>query len=62
MQLNVRVSTIEFSREADQECEQFQFNRPSLFVITVARLRMKPNLSTSGAARALLSGGIQNQT
>jgi hypothetical protein len=56
------VNAIEFSREADQECEQFEFNRPNLFVITMARLRMKANLSTSGAACAWLSGGIQNQT
>jgi hypothetical protein len=56
------VDTIEFGGEADQECEQFEFNRPNLFVITVARLRMGANLSTDGTARAWLSGGIQNQT
>jgi hypothetical protein len=53
---------IESGREADQECRQFEFNRPNLFVITVARLRMRANLSTEAAARVRLSGDIQNQT
>ncbi|MEO8781011.1 MAG: hypothetical protein ABI404_03605 [Bradyrhizobium sp.] len=56
------VDTIEFGGEADQKCEQFEFNRSNLFVITVARLRTGTNLSTGGAAHAWLSGGIQNQT